>query len=137
MTSLWTGTLTMLMQPVSSKIVNDEFHEYNASILANVDANTFQQMIDKALENSNLEYDLNEYNCASFALDIFNVNRTIPIQSQDYWFYFPPASYNMMYDSPTGLYQTLKSMKKSGNADANNIKIGINEKSNASHGVCK
>lgn len=131
------------MGPVTSAIVNDGAnppHEYNASItMPNIPAGAFQALITAAKNYSTRSYALSNYNCAGYALDVFNTIRTTDLNSvhkteqiKKFGVYvsvgFP--------QSPSGLYETLANMKNAGGSEAQNIEIGVVKPAASSKGEC-
>ncbi len=75
------GYKSIFFEPVSGKIVNDADHEINASIeINNLTQSNFNSIKSKAIADATKSYDLDDFNCSDFALDVFNVIRpTNPI----------------------------------------------------------
>ena len=70
-----------------------------------------------------VKYDIDDYNCTDFALNIFNKCRTEKLKIP---LYNIPGNYPSMGTStPQGLYHTLKQMKSSGSPESENITIDI------------
>lgn len=125
------------MSPQPSKIHNDGDHEYNASIkIPNLNAADFQQLINAAITNSTVNYDLDNHNCADYAVDVFNTVNSPNIQCVSINQYLPPASYMQFGGSPSGLYQSLAKIKNGGGSNASNIELGVLKKSVKSNGEC-
>jgi hypothetical protein len=130
--------------PVPSNVRDDYQHQINASIkMNNVDATTFN-LIRTSTENdfSKRLYDIRHYNCANFALDIFNLTRspadkiTLPPFTA---YPFPPPPQPILIDqSPQMLFVNLKLRKQSNTTDAPNIVISENSnyKSPLTKGEC-
>ena len=78
----------------------------------------------------NSQYDINEFNCADFALNCFNSIRSSPLEVPDTW-------RTVVYygTTPNGIYEKLKDMKDNNHAEAANIFIG-EANSPASYGEC-
>jgi hypothetical protein len=56
---------------VESKVVDNEGHEYNASLTMSVNATQFQAAIDKMQAIAGNEYNIEKWNCTDFALSNF------------------------------------------------------------------
>ena len=141
------GLSSVFCTPVNSIIVNNgnsqgsSQHEYNASlVMNNISQSDFETLINTVKSKSSNNYDLNDYNCAHYALDIINSIRSSPIMADPIsWnMYIPPASYIPIQfnASPGGLYKKLKSMKENSDPEANNIEEGVVNKGTTSHGEC-
>jgi hypothetical protein len=127
-----TPVMSLSHLPVISKAVNDEFHEYNASLKMNVTELGFNSIINTAILNASyLQYDINDYNCGNFALDAFNKGRLIYLSIPNS---IGTAGHNFGI-TPGGIYQKLNYMKTHNDPDMNNIDIG-NFSSPQSHGPC-
>ena len=136
------------MQPVTSAIVNNgnplsnSQHEYNASLtMNNITETQFQTLISTAKTKSAKEYDLNDYNCANYALDVINsIRPTDPIKSVNsvYNLYVPPASYAPVSftESPQGLYKRFIIIKNNLYPDAANIETLVVKYATNSNGEC-
>jgi len=130
--------VSALMIPVSSKIVDNgssgNEHEYNASIEAkNISQQDFKSLQNIALSRANLmKYDLNDYNCTTYALDVFNfINQSNPVVVPD-WLGSggnTPGGFNYK-KTPNGLYKAL-------NAMTNNPNVSVGKfQASTSHGPC-
>jgi hypothetical protein len=127
------GALSLSFGPVPSKIVDDGQHEINASMtMNNVSWLDFNAVKNLALSYSTLRYDLNDRNCADFALDCFNQSR--PLGSE----LVVPNTIRFIANygtTPNGIYEKLKEMKDNNHPEAANIQIGVFN-SPTSHGEC-
>lgn len=120
--------------PVPGKMVDDGSHEFNASLLMNVNANRFSSALGKIKELSSLNYDMDEFNCTDFALEVFNYIRT-PLQIPRYA--IPGASGMFGSNTPQGLFIKLQEMKTNGDPESANIKLpGIKGWVSDSQGPC-
>lgn len=117
-TANWKNILSA--DPVDSKIVNDGNHEFNASLKMIISPNLLRSAIGKIKEISNMKYDMDEFNCTDFALEVFNYIRT-PLQIPHY--VIPGGVYRT--NTPQGLYNKLKDMWLNNDAEKNNITIDI------------
>lgn len=125
------GPVSLTGLPVQSKIVDDENHEYNASIQMNVTEANFLASFSAGQTNATSSYDINDYNCAYFALDNFNAIRPNPLYIPDT--YTTSGAY--FGKTPLGVYKTLLYKKTHNDPEQNNIQIGIFS-SPYSHGPC-
>ena len=132
---------------VPAAIKDNGFQEINASIEMNIKESEFSMVKQSAIALAAKSYELSDYNCTSFALDIFNSVRTNPIQLQSYHVILPGNSnpYSpiegpievAIKQSPQMLFLCLQNMK-SNSAEASNIKIDRTHSYNApvSQGEC-
>ncbi|MEN5055094.1 hypothetical protein [Sphingobacterium kitahiroshimense] len=112
---------------VASQIVDDGVlqHQYNASITTNVSQQQFQQILDNAINKSKMKYNLKDYNCTDYAVDVYNagMSQGNKITVADWVInsgYYgvgerPVQDYGT---TPSGLYKTISDLKNSGRAGA-------------------
>jgi hypothetical protein len=115
------GWKTMLNpSPLGSKVVDNGNHEFNASLKRQLTAEQLKNMLSLLqYKTKNSHYDIDDYNCTDFALDVFNSvanSGKLEIPKFNIPIGINPAS------TPQGLFQKLKSMKDSG-VESNNINI--------------
>ena len=115
------GPLSTTMAAVSSKMVDDGSHEYNASLSMSISNIDFNAVKNLALSNSTLLYDLNDYNCTDYALECFNIVRPSPQQIT----IDPLPGWGIINSTPNMLYVKLKEMKLSNGPEAANIELGV------------
>lgn len=118
--------------PVTSKIIDDKYHEINASIeITNLDPMAFRQIRLYAEDIfSKRQYDIINFNCSNFAIDLFNLARPSSNQIEVEPFHAnvsqgiisPPVIW-VIPKSPQGLFKELKRMKDANAPDAPNIII--------------
>ena len=106
--------------PVDSKMVDNGHHEFNAALKMNVNPYLFKMAIGKIKELSTMKYDMDEFNCTDFALEVFNYVRT-PLQIPQYVIPGGTQASNM----PQGLYIKLQDMWLNNDPEKNNIIIDI------------
>lgn len=128
-----TDVNTMLGE-VNSKIVNDEENKYSAIYSLDVNANQFRSAITKAISLSHNNYNLYNFNCTNFAINVFNAaGGNINIEPQ---FCMPYAMTPFISISPiitpNALYRSIEKMQQSGNNNA----ILKTSKAKKSHGPC-
>lgn len=117
---------------ITSKIVDDAGHEYNARYSIAVSASQFQAALAAAQNYSNNDYNIATFNCTDFALGVFNTaggNLSVPK-------YQIPGYSNRTIGSntPQGLYNAISSL---GAAGKKNIQTNSNKAyGGASHGPC-
>lgn len=132
------GWKTMFFSPVAGKFVDDGGHEVNASLKMPLSSEQFHSVINeiKSLA-SYVKYDIDEYNCTDFALQVFNFVRpgneiNIPL------YIIPGEMQGIESKTPQGLYQKLRDMKNAEVDEAKNITIpGISGFVGQSKGPCK
>lgn len=103
---------------VSSMVVDNFGHEYDASLLMAVNASQFEQILTTAKEKAVNDYHMTGYNCTTFALDVFNsarasnnqliVPNTVP----------PNTVFSSYGKTPNGLYSTIKTMAENNTSGA-------------------
>ncbi|MBC7652627.1 MAG: hypothetical protein H7101_12855 [Deinococcales bacterium] len=110
------GPFSLTMLPRTGKVVDNGDHEYNASTSMNISAADFKTTQNTAiLFGTNMSYDLNDFNCTTYALTVYNSVRLgnhISVANST-----PGFDYGK---TPGGLYQLLKNS----NPVSNNIEVG-------------
>jgi hypothetical protein len=120
--------------PVDSKLIDDGDHEFNASLKMNLNPYSFSSVIGKIKELSTLKYDMDEFNCTDFALEVFNYVRT-PLEIPQYA--IPGGIGTNASNTPQGLYVRLREMKNDGDPEAANISLpGVKGWVSNSNGPC-
>ncbi len=116
----WKTLLTTA--PVAGKFVDNSEHEYNASLKMNLTAEELKKALDEIVYLSSfVKYDIDEFNCTDFALDVFNTNRVSnPLEIPKYD--IPGGTAINGTNTPQGLYNQLKSMQPQG-IESSNITI--------------
>jgi hypothetical protein len=104
--------------PVDSKMVDDGDHEFNASLKMKLSPFSFSSVLGKIKELSTLKYDMDEFNCTDFALEVFNYVRT-PLEIPQYA--IPGGIGTNASNTPQGLYVKLRDMKNGSDPEAANI----------------
>ncbi len=97
---------------LSSKLVDDGGHEYQARYTISVTQAQFQAAIN-AVNSARDTYNVGLYNCTDFALGVFNAaggNLAIPRHS------IPGFEVDAGSNTPQGLYEKIQSMKMGGTA---------------------
>lgn len=122
--------------PVEGKFVDNGQHEFNASIKMNVSTANFQSILTRILYLARfVRYDIDEYNCTDWALDVFNEIRSDKLEIPKYD--IPGGEAPFGTNTPQGLFHKLKQMKDSNHPEAGNITTGILKGWVArSHGPC-
>jgi hypothetical protein len=122
------GPASLDLSPVANKIVIDSEHEINASLEMNCGKAQFDSMKAHSILLTNTKfYDLDNYNCANFALDVFNKARSSSNQIQVNALYattpftFPIGI--VIWKSPQGIFEKLQLMKDANHPEANKIVI--------------
>jgi hypothetical protein len=118
--SNWKVTLTPA--PIEGKIADNGEHEFNASLKMNLSSEDLKSVLNKIHYLSRfIKYDIDEYNCTDFALDVFNEVRTNKLTIPLYE--IPGGMAAAGTSTPHGLYNQLKAMKKANGPEAANINI--------------
>ena len=134
-TTDWKIVLTSA--PVDGKFVDNAEHEFNASLLMSLTPEQLQGVfVHMQYLERFIKYDIDDYNCTDFALEIFNYKRggnqlTIPMYD------IPGGTAPNGTATPQGLYQQLKIMKEAGGSESDNITFpGVKGFAGDSHGPC-
>lgn len=116
----WKTVLTNA--PIDGKFVNNELHEFNCGFKLNITPAQLNLAIMEMLKTKNIKYDIDNFNCTDWALDVFNAaggNLKIPL-------YDIPGNYpSVGTRMPNGVYNKLREMKNSNDPRAAGITIGI------------
>ncbi len=128
---------TISPAPIDGKWVDNQGHEFNASYKVNLTAEQVQNAVIRILYLSHfIKYDIDEYNCTDWALDVFNetvnVQQHLNIERYD----IPGGEAAGGTSTPNGLYNKLTEMKNAGGPAAANIVIPIFGLVGQSHGPC-
>jgi hypothetical protein len=123
--------------PVKGKFVDNASHEFNASLAMPLSPEKFQTALTRLAYLARfVQYDIDDYNCTDFALEVFNrvrVGNEIIIPMYD----IPGGAAPRGTSTPGGLYQTLKTMKSKGDNEAKNILFpGVKGFAGSSKGPC-
>lgn len=121
----WKTTLTPA--PINGKFVDNQGHEYNASIKINLNAAQIQTAVTRILYLARfVRYDIDDYNCTDWALSVFNEAVKVEEQISDIPRYDIPGGMAPNGTSmPQGLYIKLQQMKQAGGSQAANISIPL------------
>lgn len=130
----WKVTLTPA--PVPGKFVDNAYHEFNASLKMALTPEQLRSVISEIIYLARfVRYDVDEYNCADFALDVFNKVRADKLVIPKYD--VPGGLTADGTSTPQGIYNTLKERQRLGGPEATNIKIpGVKGWAGASQGPC-
>lgn len=108
--------------PIDGKFVDNGQHEFNAGFKINITPEKLNSAFMEMLRDKNNKYDIDNYNCTDWAMDVFNAagaNFQIPL-------YDIPGNYpSTGTRMPNGVYNRLKEMKAAGDPQAPNINIGF------------
>lgn len=100
-----------LQVSTKSMIVDNQGHDYQASLVMTVDAAQFTAMINIAIIKAQKDYNMTGYNCTDFALDVFNQGRSVPLYVPENIGVVSGVNYGK---TPSGVYQVIKSMQANG-----------------------
>lgn len=107
----------LLAEPVQNKILDNSEHEFNASLTINITPEQLNNTINYLGNLASRDYDIDDYNCTDFALEVFNLSRiSNPIEIQRY-----PIPGGGMYtntSTPGALYNRLSIMQHAGTGKA-------------------
>ncbi len=74
-----------LTYPIESKIVDNQQTEWTTSVTVTVDAKAFNDAIYAAHSNATKQYHISEYNCTTYALNIFDAaNISLPKNASEF-----------------------------------------------------
>jgi hypothetical protein len=108
--------------PVASKLSSNAFHEYNASLSMDLTPERLATALIAIQLYSARNYDVDEYNCANFALDVFNSVRGIGLSIPLYG--IPGSPLTQASSTPNGLYNKLKQMWDNNDPEKTNMVMG-------------
>jgi hypothetical protein len=109
--------------PTAGKLVDNAGHEFNASLFMNLTPAQLSSVLVRMQQLSNLNYDVDQYNCTDWALDIFNHTRTNKLEIPLYG--LPGSPMTQSTRTPQGLYHKLQQMSNANHPEKGNITIGI------------
>ena len=110
-----TGWKTMLTDaPLDGKFVDNSNHEFNASYEVSVSPENLKSAIMRILQLRNVKYDIDDYNCTDWAIEVWR-----SAVSPSIWFDIPrfhmPGSLSPYGTStPQGLYEKIKELQEAG-----------------------
>jgi hypothetical protein len=135
------------MSPFSTsegQIINNGNREINASIQMNISQAQFETVKQKARDLQGNDYNIGSYNCANFALEVFNSVRANPITTDPLHVVIPnllnfQGIDEYIQNSPQKLFTELKEMKEAGGPEASKIRIDQTHgtRSRLSDGPCE
>lgn len=122
--------------PTPGKFVDNAHHEFNASMKINLGPAQLRTAVARILYLSGfVSYDIDGYNCADWALDIFNVAVKAEQRLTDITRYQIPGGATPT-TTPQTIYIKLQQMKKSGGPMASGIMIPLLGWVGSSKGPC-
>ena len=131
-----TSWKTLIDLPVEGRFADNGEHEFNASITMDITPANFRSTVERMLYLSTyIKYDIDDYNCTDFALNIFNFKRSNPLNIIKYD--VPGGATTSGTSTPQGIYKELKRIKDLVNTESNNISIpSVKAYSTPSSGPC-
>lgn len=117
------GYKSVTYAPTPSKLVTNQFHEYNASLSMDLTPERLATAISAIQLYSGHNYDVDQYNCTNFALDVFNSVRGIGLSIPLYGLPGSPMTHSTA--TPGGLYHKLKEMSNNNDPEKPNIAVGL------------
>ena len=110
--------------PIDGKLVDNGEHEFNASFKMSLAPQNFNSVLSEIIYLANfIRYDIDNYNCTDFALDVFNKTRRERLDIPQIHI---PGNYPATGTrTPQGLYSLLRQMKNGGHPESDNITINI------------
>jgi len=110
--------------PVKGKFVDNGRHEYNASLKMTITPAELQNAIIHMQYLARfIQYDIDDYNCTDFALEVFNKVRNPAGRLEIPRYDIPGGMAPAGTSTPQGLYNKLKSMQQSSSSEASNISV--------------
>ncbi|WP_205573341.1 hypothetical protein [Flavisolibacter nicotianae] len=117
------GYKSMTYAPTAGKLVDNAKHEFNASLYMSLTPAQLSTVLLRIQQLSNLNYDIDQYNCTDWALDIFNSVRTNKLEIPLYG--LPDSPMTQSTRTPQGLYNKLQQMVNNNDPEKKNITIDI------------
>jgi hypothetical protein len=117
------GYKAMTYAPTAGKLVDNEKHEFNASLFMSLTPAQLSTVLLRMQQLSNLNYDIDQYNCTDWALDIFNSVRPSKLEIPLYG--LPDSPMTQATRTPQGLYNKLQQMVNNNDPEKKNITINI------------
>lgn len=117
------GYKSMTYAPTAGKLVDNAKHEFNASLFMSLTPAQLSTILLRMQQLSNLNYDVDQYNCTDWALDIFNSVRIPKLEIPLYG--IPDSPMTQGSRTPQGLYNKLQQMVNNNDPEKKNITIGI------------
>lgn len=110
--------------PTNGKFVDNEGHEFNASFKMDLSMQNLQRTLTEIRYLARfIRYDVDEYNCTDFAMDVFNASRSdkliIPLYD------IPGGITAAGTSTPNGVYIKLHEMRAAGHPESNNMTTDI------------
>lgn len=110
--------------PVEGKFVDNAGHEFNAEFRMNLTPESLRTTLTHIRYLARfINYDIDEYNCTDFAIDVFNASRVDKLEIPLYD--IPGGITAAGTRTPNGLFYRLHEMVAQGHPEAKNITVGI------------
>lgn len=117
------GLKTLLTNaPIEGKFVDNQQHEFNCGFKIAITPGQLHSAIVEMQRDKNYKYDIDNYNCTDWALDVFNAaggNLQVPLY--DISGTYPSTGTRM----PSSVYNKLQAMKNANDPRAGGITIGL------------
>jgi hypothetical protein len=131
----WKTTITPA--PIDGKLADNTGHEFNASCKIDLTPEQIQTAVTRMLYlNRFIKYDIDDYNCTDWALDVFNAAAPVSQRLDIPLYTIPGGEAPAGTSTPNGVYNKLKELKESGVPAAAIIGIPYLGTVGASHGPC-
>lgn len=132
----WKTTLTTA--PINGKFVDNRHHEFNASIKINLSASQVQTAVTRILYLAGfVRYDIDDYNCTDWALDVFNqAVKPEEMLTKVPRYTIPGGMAPTGTSTPQGIYTRLQQLKSAGGSQAAAITMPIVGWVGTSSGAC-
>lgn len=105
---------TLTTAPIAGKFVENNSHEFNASMKINLNATQVKAAVTRILYLARfVNYDIDDYNCANWALDVFNEAVKVEERLTDIPLYTIPGGVTPKGSStPQGIFRKLIQLSK-------------------------
>ena len=126
---------------ISSKVVDNEGHEFNASLSLTISGSQFQAALNRIQTIANYDYNITEWNCTDFALSVFNAASASPLSIPKVA--IPTSQYPVptpiaLSNTPQGLYDEIQTLQATHNTTLGNTDVpNICSYAGNSHGSCQ
>lgn len=132
----WKTTITTA--PIKGKFVDNQNHEFNASMKITLNSEQIRTAVTKILRLSRfVQYDIDDYNCTDWALEVFNETVKVSERLIIPKFDIPGGIAPYGTNTPQGLYIRLKQLKEAGVSSAKGITIPLLGWAGWSKGTCQ
>lgn len=109
--------------PIDGKFVDNGNHEFNAGFIQNITPEQLHHVLIKMQQDKNMKYDIDNFNCTDWALDVFNAAGAFQL---DVPLYDIPGNYpSSGTHMPNGVYNKIREIKTTNPAQAGNTDMNF------------